>query len=120
MKRLARSDPPPKMRFLKGARSNASTKIGQDFFLDRSLTTPGTVPIPDILHAPPARRLARKETIVTLYTSLFAMPRVCLSATSFSAITSSGSVSVRALVPTSSRFRTLTERLSSSSWPTTA
>lgn len=35
-------------------------------------------------------------------------------------MTSSGSVSVRAFVPTSSRLRTLTERVSSSSWPTTA
>ena len=54
------------------------------------------------------------------YASLFVRLRVVLSAASFSAITSRGSVSVRALVPTSSRLRTLTERLSSSSCPTTA
>ncbi len=57
--------------------------------------------------------------IYLVYTSLLWRLRFSFSAASFSAIVSSGSVSVRAFVPTSSRLRTLTDLLSSSSWPTT-
>lgn len=53
------------------------------------------------------------------HTSLFNKLRDVFKATNFFAISSSGSFSPFALVPTSSLFLTLTDRLSSSSWPTT-
>jgi hypothetical protein len=56
---------------------------------------------------------------VHYYTNLFARLRDCFSANSFCSISTIGAISPLDLVPTSSRFRTLTERLSSSSCPTT-
>lgn len=54
-----------------------------------------------------------------IYTSLLFKVRDALSATSCRSTTSNGTTSDRAFVPTSSRFRTLTDRESSSSCPTT-
>lgn len=62
--------------------------------------------LPDLLH-------------VHYYINLFARLRDFFSANSFCSISTIGAISPLDLVPTSSRFRTLTERLSSSSCPTT-
>ena len=71
-------------------------------------------------------RVLPSEFLLTLYlhtlklqTSLFSIRRSLLSATSLAVTSSSDTISPFDFVPTSSRFRTLTDRLSSSSWPTT-